>query len=193
MTSKLRSKSTRAPARRTGRRNYPKTATLSPVRLAPYLALDMLATPRLASLALLAVCLATLAFFSYDARFYVGQPVVRGNQYVDTGDVVRASELEDLHVAWVQPERAGQLITQRLPSVRAAQAACTLPASCTITVEERQPLFAWRQGDAWAWIDAEGVLFTAPGDVANALVVDMPAGKLTACPARGLIGSWCRA
>lgn len=126
----------------------------------------------------MAICVATLVYFSYDARFYVGAPLVLGSEHTPAKDVVRASEMEGIHVAWVQPGYAAQLIAQRLPGVRVAAVACELPAQCTITIEERQPLFAWRQGQAWAWVDAEGVLFTGQRTPSSALVVDMPPGSL---------------
>ncbi|MBN1888322.1 MAG: FtsQ-type POTRA domain-containing protein [Thermoflexales bacterium] len=148
------------------------------IHLSPAMVLDALSPARMLSFALMAICLATLVYFSYDARFYVGEPAVLGSEYTPAKDVIGASELEGIHVAWVQPQHIAQLITHRLPGVRAAAVTCELPAQCTITVEERQPLFAWRQGQAWAWVDAEGVLFTGPRTSSSALVVDMPSGRL---------------
>lgn len=144
-------------------------------QLGPALILDVLITPRIASLALLAACLIGLAYLSFDARFYIYAPDVVGHHYVEAGDVVAASGLEGLHVAWVQPEQVARMILKRLPDLRAAQVACELPARCTIAVEERQPLFVWRQGDTGAWIDAGGVAFTMHG-TAGLPVVDMPPG-----------------
>ncbi len=182
MAIRLSSAAAKPPARRK-RKRYTKTAGRNavPIRLVqagPYLALDIFAAPRLVSLALLAACLAALLYFSLDYTFYVYDPVVEGNQRIEAVDVVSASNLMGLHVAWAHPVHTAQLITRRLPGVRAAYVACALPARCTITVQEREPLFAWRQGGVWAWVDAEGVLFNANGVIENKPVVEMPPGNL---------------
>jgi hypothetical protein len=181
-----RSRSGRVPARRSrqpARRSahtpfFKGAAAAGTIPRAPAVALDALSPARLLSFALVAVCLATLVYFSYDARFYVSELAVLGSEYTSVEDVMGASELEGVHVAWVQPHYTAQLIAHRLPGVRAAAVACELPARCTITIEERQPLFAWRQGQSWAWVDAEGVLFTGQRASTNTLVVDMPPGSL---------------
>jgi cell division septal protein FtsQ len=165
------------PAARRRRRPYAKSAA-GALRLAPVVALDVVTMPRTLSLLIVAACAAMLAYFSINDQFYIYRPVVIGNQYVRADDVIEASELFSLHVAWVQPERAAQMIAQRLPDVRSAQVVCTLPANCTITVEERQPLFVWRQGAAHVWVDASGVPFTAHDPNVEALVLDMPPGPL---------------
>ncbi len=175
-----------APARkRTARRNqtYAKAASdklrvASAIRLLPTLALDVLLTPRIASLVLLAACLAAVGYFSFDDRFYVYTPVVAGNQYVETGDILAASELEGMHVAWVQPERAARLVLGRLPGLRSAEVRCELTANCTINVVERQPLFVWRQGGVWGWVDADGVLFTGARPKVDVPIADLPPGSL---------------
>jgi cell division septal protein FtsQ len=148
------------------------------IRSVPTLALDVLLTPRIASMVLLLACLGAMAYFSLDDRFYVYTPVVAGNQYVQTGDILEASELEGWHVAWVQPERAARLVLERLPSLRSAEVTCELPDSCTITVVERQPLFVWRQGGVWGWVDADGILFTGARPTVDVPIVDLPPGSL---------------
>jgi hypothetical protein len=73
---------------------------------------------------------------------------------------VRASEIvDDLHA---------------LPEVASAAATVTLPASVSVRVTEREPIFTWQDGETAWLIDAEGMLFApvpladaAPGGVAS--------------------------
>jgi len=188
---KVRSKKTgKPPARRKrsasthSRRTYSKTAAL-PMRVTPELARDtvgamlaMLFTPKAASLLILVVCVAALAFISLDDRFYVYESFVAGNQYIEATDIIAASDLLGLHVAWVQPERVAQTITKRLPNVRAAWVSCDLMAHCTITVEERQPLFVWQRGRTQVWVDADGIAFAAYGTALDVPVIDASSGAM---------------
>jgi hypothetical protein len=70
--------------------------------------------------------------------------------------------------------RAGLLLEslRAMPEVRAASLAVGLPADVRVTVEEREPIFAWSDGRASWLVDREGVLF---GDPAAAGVATTPA------------------
>ncbi len=176
MSIRLSLSSPRPPAHR--KRVYARTGA-DALKLQPASwALDILLAPRLVSAALLVVCLAALLYFSLDEKFYIYDVQVMGHQYVEPGDIVAASDLEGLHVAWVQPERVAQLIVQRLPDVRTASVTCLLPAHCTITVEERHPLFIWQQNGARLWVDAEGLVFTAHEAGGELTTLEMPPGSL---------------
>jgi hypothetical protein len=66
---------------------------------------------------------------------------------------------------------------QRMPEIRSASAAVTLPSEVAIAVEERQPLFAWSDGSQSWLVDGEGMLF-APGSATEggdpSLPLDLP-------------------
>lgn len=73
--------------------------------------------------------------------------------------------------------RASEIVAQlsQLPEVLGAEARVSLPAAVSVTLDERDPVFAWSD-DEVAWlVDAEGTLFApAPAPAAAAAPSDPP-------------------
>lgn len=177
MAVRLSVRTTRPPARRK-RRVLKKTAAYTG-RLRPdVVALDLWAAPRIVSLALAITCVVVLLYFSFDAQFYIFDLTVDGNQWLEAGEIIQASELEGLHIAWAQPERAARLIASRLPEVRAAHVACALPARCAIAIEERRPVLLLSRGDIRLGVDAEGIAFVARQAVEGIPLIEMQSGQM---------------
>lgn len=111
---------------------------------------------------LLLVALAAGALWlTLDDRFYIYHADVVGAVRVSPDEVFRASGLPRLHILWARPAEIEARILAALPTLESAQVVCGLPAACTITVVERQPMVTWDEdGQLW-WIDADGVIFPA--------------------------------
>jgi hypothetical protein len=148
------------PARK--RKQVFMTTTTGQVRLAPT-ALDAATSARVISVVILFLVVLATVELTTNETFYVYHPAVLGNERVSSAEVIAASQLEGLHVLWLQPERVVASLRANLPELRAAFVWCSLPAECTIQVEERRPAFEWRQGQTRTWIDAEGMVFPARG------------------------------
>jgi cell division septal protein FtsQ len=147
------------------------TTATGETRLAPAV-LDAAMSARAISVAILfLVALAALELTLGEA-FYIYNPAVTGNQRIPVDEIVAASQIETLHVLWLQPERTAQMLVRNLPGVRSAFIWCGLPAECTIQVLEREPAFEWRQGQTRTWVDAEGVAFPARGQSPDIPVVE---------------------
>jgi cell division septal protein FtsQ len=178
MAVKLMLDATKPPARRkrkpapVRRRVYARTAT-DVMWLGPDLAVSILSAPRVASGLILLFCIMGLTCAALADQFYVYRPTVSGNQYVDAREVIKASGIEGMHIAWINPGAAMEAIVAQLPNVEAAYIDCTLPAACVITVEERQPVFVWRSGDLRVWVDRDGAIISARGLVADLPSVEM--------------------
>lgn len=115
------------------------------------------------ALLLLAVVAAGAVWLTLDDRFYIRHADVVGVVRASPDDVFQASGLPGLHVLWASPTEVETRILSALPSLESAQVVCGLPAQCTITVVERQPRMMWDEdGQLW-WLDADGVIFSAPG------------------------------
>jgi len=137
---------------------------------------------RLISVAILfLVGLGALGLTTSEA-FYIYNPTVMDQQRVPASEIVAASQMESLHVLWLQPDRvAGSLLT-KMPELRTAYVWCGLPADCTIQVTERQPAFEWRQGQVRTWVDAEGIAFPARGQTPDIPVIQAAAGIAAPLP-----------
>ena len=90
---------------------------------------------------------------------------------IDPG--VNAFALETSHLA---------ARVEELPAVASADVAVQLPGTLSVTVTERQPILAWRVGDATFLVDRDGMLFALAGKgtgnaAAIPTIVDSRAGS----------------
>jgi hypothetical protein len=97
---------------------------------------------------------------------------LEGLQYTDEASVrARLGALE--RSPNVFRVRASDIVAElaSLRDIASAEAIVTLPASVSVRVEERQPIFAWSNGTTEWLVDRDGRLF-APADVLSATGVD---------------------
>jgi cell division protein FtsQ len=111
---------------------------------------------RLAALGLVAGLVTALAFLFLDDRFYVTSAEVSGLTYSDQEAVIRAADVQDYSLFWINT-RAAQERIEGLPYVRRATVRPVLPDRVRIQVIEREPEAVWRHGGSDYWVDVEGV------------------------------------
>ncbi len=126
-------------------------------------------------LLLLVVIVVGALWLTLDDRFYVYHADVAGAARVLPDEVFRVSGLLGLHVLWVRPSEVEARILAELPGLERARVTCgLLDERCNITVVERQPRVTWDEdGQLW-WIDADGIIFPAPGALAEGWLVRGP-------------------
>lgn len=111
-------------------------------------------------------------WLTFDKRFYIYRADVVGAHYVAPDEIFQASGLMGLHILWACPDEAETRILNALPSLENTEVGCRLPGRCAISVVERQPWFAWDEGEKLWWIDAEGVIFPAAETVSDSFARD---------------------
>ena len=160
----------RPPARR--RKKLFMTTATGETRLVPAV-LDAAMSARAISVAILFLVVLAALELTLGESFYIYNPAVTGNQRIPANEIVAASQIETLHVLWLQPERAASTLVNNMTELRSAFIWCGLPAECTIMVAEREPAFEWRQGQTRTWVDADGVAFPARGQSPDIPVVEV--------------------
>ncbi|HLF29169.1 MAG TPA: cell division protein FtsQ/DivIB [Anaerolineae bacterium] len=128
--------------------------------------------PRAVSASLVVLVALLSAWVGFGDTFYVPIPKVIGNALVPAEEIVASSGLTGLHVAWVSSPAIRSALLHRTPALREARVSCALPADCSIAVVEREPLFAWRWGQAQVWVDAAGIVFPAYGRLPDLLTIE---------------------
>ena len=157
------------------------TTAAGTVRLAPTV-LDAATSARVISVLILFVVMLAALDLTTNESFYIYRPVVLGNERVSSAEIVEASQIEGLHVLWLQPGRVEASLRTNLPELRAVFVWCSLPAECTIQVEERRPAFEWKQGQTRTWVDGEGMVFPARGQSPNLPVIEVGPNIVTLLP-----------
>lgn len=102
--------------------------------------------------------------------FYVYEATVVGNQLVPAEEIYQNSGLEGMSIFWINPAQIEATLAS-LPNIKEARVHCELPNQVTVNVVERQPQVVWQQGEKRYWIDAEGNVLSARGDLPEATVI----------------------
>jgi cell division septal protein FtsQ len=152
-------------------RRYEANTTLSgSVQSAQRIDLQSVLTARSVSSGLLLIVVGLALWLGLDDRFYVNSIKITGNTRVSAADIVQKSGALGQHIFWLRPIEVAQHLPAVLPSIRSAKMSCSLPAECSLSVVERQPIVAWQYGNAITWIDADRVAFAAEGKAVGALI-----------------------
>jgi cell division septal protein FtsQ len=120
-------------------------------------------------LLLLALSCLIYQFFAKETFYVYGAKVV-GNQLVPAEEIYRNSGLEGMSIFWVNPAQIEATVAS-LPNVKEARVQCGLPNRVTIEVVERQPRVIWQQGEKRYWIDEEGTVLPAWGELPEATII----------------------
>lgn len=131
---------------------------------------------RFFSILLLAAAAWLLYSFNSNDIFYINDVRVEGNNRLSEEDLLVISDLLGMNVFWVDIHQAEQAI-EALPDVSAARMRCGIPADCVIQLQERTPLFVWRQGDAQVWIGDDGIVLPVRGELPGSIVLNAGAGR----------------
>jgi cell division protein FtsQ len=116
-----------------------------------------------------------LALFFVDDRFYVQAAELNGLRYSDRGEVLRRAGVHGYSIFWLDRTLvAGQL--EALPFVKQASVRPLLPDRVRIDLVERQPVATWLVAGQTYWIDQEGVLLSALGQLQGAPLLEDVAG-----------------
>jgi cell division protein FtsQ len=102
--------------------------------------------------------------------FYVYEAKVVGNQLVPAEEIYQNSGLEEMSIFWINPVQVEATLVS-LPNIKEARVHCGLPNRVTVEVVERQPQVIWQQGEKRYWIDEEGTVLSARGELAEATVI----------------------
>ena len=110
------------------------------------------------------------------ALFKVSSPVINGLQKVTPDEVNTVIRIEGESIFTIDPMILHQEIQQAFPQMSAITVEVTLPATVTVSIHERVPVLAWRNGNDEIWIDAEGFSFPPQGENGGLVILvgDLP-------------------
>jgi len=126
---------------------------------------------KVTSLLLLAALVSLIYYFFNSHYFFVHEIKVVGNRFVPAEEIGQKSGLENVNIFWIDPAHAEAALTS-LSAIKEAKVRCRLPGEVTIEVGERQPRLIWRRGEARYWVDDEGIVMPAWGELEGLLLVE---------------------
>jgi cell division protein FtsQ len=121
---------------------------------------------------LLAIILGSAAYYAYTQPMFQTQgAALVGNSFISADDVNAALNLGGMPIFLVQPEEAEKILRLTFPEISSAKVSVELPNLVTVTITERLPVIRWEQGNAYTWIDEEGIALRPRGDAPGLVVV----------------------
>lgn len=112
-----------------------------------------------------------LFWFFTNEQFYVREIGVTGNQRVSAEAIAAASGLQNYSIFWLNPGQVTRKVIDSLTPVRAVQVKYSLPNRVTLIVEEQGGQVMWQIAGINYWVDDDGRLHPAQGNVAPSVVV----------------------
>ncbi len=97
--------------------------------------------------------------------FLVSSVAVAGLQRVTAEEVNSALAFNDQSIVLVDSAAMIQSLTEKYPELINVQVSIEMPNLVKVIAAERTPVLAVQKGDKVQWVDAEGVIFPARGDV----------------------------
>ena len=127
--------------------------------------------PRTISL-ILTVMLLTALYFAWTLPyFHATWATVVGNIRVPADEINAALGVAGQSIFMIQPDQVEARLTRNYPELTAAQVKVYLPNYVYVTVDEREPVILWQQGEGYTWIDSDGIAFRPRGFVAGLIPV----------------------
>lgn len=103
--------------------------------------------------------------------FRVPSVTTLGNERISREDITAALGVIGQSIFTVRPSELEARLQMNFPELISAQVSVYLPNHVYVTVVERQPIILWKQGDAYTWIDSDGVAFRPHGEATGLVSV----------------------
>jgi len=94
-----------------------------------------------------------------------------GNKRINKADVVAALNLENKSIFTVDPDELASELAIKFPEFADVKISIGFPAEIHIAVRERKPVLAWEANGKVVWLDGEGVVMPARGEVDALLTI----------------------
>ncbi len=128
-----------------------------------------------------------IIFAMWNAPFFqIDQAKLSGAKRLTADDINTVLKVQGIPVIQAAPRDMENELRDAFPDLASVRVSVALPAGVNVRVTERQPVIAWKQGTAaLQWIDKDGYVFPARGDVPDLVLVDASAAPAAVAVAAG--------
>ena len=130
----------------------------------------------------LSVALMALLYLAWNSDFFrITAPRVSGNVRNSADEIVATLGTSGESSFMLVPAELERRLRLNFPEIISARIQVAFPNSLSIQVVERTPVIAWQQGNAYTWVDDNGVAFRPQGTMDSLIAV-----SAREAPPRGL-------
>ena len=97
-------------------------------------------------------------------EFRVSEAVISGADRISPVDIESISEVNDQPIFFINPGAIEKELAEAYPELTGVSVEIDMPSQVAIHIEEKEPLFAWRNNEDVLWIDAFGSIFPSRGE-----------------------------
>lgn len=120
----------------------------------------------------LVILLGAGIYYAYTLpMFHINGVTLTGNQYLSAEEANAVLGLNGMPIFLLEPEKVETALRLNFPEIASADVTVELPNLVIVTITERQPVIRWEQGNAYAWLDEEGVALRPRAEVSGLVVV----------------------
>ncbi|MBV6396647.1 MAG: Cell division protein FtsQ [Anaerolineales bacterium] len=116
--------------------------------------------------------------------FHINSVTLLGNQYLSAEETGAALRLNGMPIFLLEPKNVEKALRLNFPEIASVDVTVELPNRVLIALTERQPVLRWEQGNAFTWLDAQGVALRPRAEVGGLVAVRAlgapPSGPLSA-------------
>ena len=136
---------------------------------------------RLLSFLLIGACLFALLTAWRSPQYKVSTVQINGLSRLSENEVLNTLNIYGKHIFALEKSAVIEPLIREFPDLRDIRVEFSLPARVFLSVKERQPMIAWQINETRIWIDSEGYLIPARGEMEQMLTIQanaMPAYRI---------------
>ena len=126
---------------------------------------------RLLSFLLIGACSFVLFTAWCSPQYQVSTVQIKGLSRLSENEVLNTLNIYGKHIFALEKSSVIEPLIREFPELRDIRVEFSLPARVLLSVKERQPMIAWQTNDTLIWIDSEGYLIPARGEVEQMLTI----------------------
>ena len=114
---------------------------------------------------------AVIIYLTTSKDFVVKAPQITGITRLNSADLGAALSMSDMRIFMVDPLEVKTTLEASFPELKNVSVEVAFPAKVSIKAIEREPIVTWKYQDVVMWVDNEGIIFPARGDVPDLLTI----------------------
>lgn len=99
---------------------------------------------------------------------------IKGSERISPEEVQASFNIQQDLIFEVVPDEISRNINRAFPEFKEVRVVAVFPNRLTIILKERKPILTWKSNDGSIWVDEEGIIIPARGNVGSLLTIESP-------------------
>ena len=104
--------------------------------------------------------------------YQISMVEIKGLERISQDEVNNSFDILQKPIITIQPEEITQQISSVFPEFKDIKIIISLPNKVTVHLTERKPVIAWKVNETTIWIDADGIVLPARGQIGELITIE---------------------